>query len=228
MLSIRQGEETCRRPDISDKKQHVRRVPYKLLASPQVALPAPAALGGLVVSLLKSAFGWWSQSLLDGGLAVLMDPVQLDAFEKLNFSPEEISLLARQNGFFLPAWPHSLPLHRWLSEQAEFKCLVTTGEARDEEIFDAIAEEQPHFVCPLSRTVFKKPVVWADGATYEESFLQKWLAKHDTSPLTRQQYSSKLVYPNMIISQMIADAIMAKKQARQASAGKVGSAATEL
>lgn len=93
--------------------------------------------------------------LLDGALVVFMDLEQLDAFEKLNVSPEEISLLARQNGFFLPAWPHSLPLHTWLSEQAEFKCLVTTGDTRDEDMFDSIAEEQPHFVCPLSRVLFR-------------------------------------------------------------------------
>ncbi len=150
-----------------------------------------------------------------------MNEQQLDAFEKLNHSQEEISFLARQHGHFIPVWPHSKPLFQWLESQPEFRCLVHSAQlqnTQDEELLDTLGEEQPHFVCPLSRCVMLEPVVWADGHSYEASFLQTWLEKHDTSPISRKQYFAKEIYPNRILKEMISEALDSKRKDQQAAA----------
>jgi hypothetical protein len=52
--------------------------------------------------------------------------------------------------------------------------------------------------CPITKILFKSPVVTSDGITYEKRNIKKWLLKSFTSPLTRNQISTSL-YPNMII-----------------------------
>ena len=52
--------------------------------------------------------------------------------------------------------------------------------------------------CPITKSLFKYPVVTSDGITYEKKNIKKWLVKSFTSPLTRNQISTSL-YPNMII-----------------------------
>ena len=149
-----------------------------------------------------------------------MDEQQLEAFEALNHSPEEVSMLARQNGQYLPSWPHSFPLHSWLSEQAHLtRLVVKTVVIETEDVLEALADEQPHLVCPLSRAVFRDPVVWADGFTYENAYLEKWLAKSDTSPLTRKKYDSKQSLPNLVIKQLVDAAVESKKAQMQLGMG---------
>eukprot|EP01083_Nonionella_stella_P267736 904608_1 len=42
----------------------------------------------------------------------------------------------------------------------------------------------PHFVCPITYEVMKNPVVLSDGHTYESTAVERWLLRHDTSPMT--------------------------------------------
>lgn len=45
-----------------------------------------------------------------------------------------------------------------------------------EEAHDAAEEEPPpHLVCPITQEVMEKPVILADGYTYEESAIREWL-----------------------------------------------------
>ena len=53
--------------------------------------------------------------------------------------------------------------------------------------------QESDFICPLSLQYFNSPVLADDGKFYEKAFIQEWLEKHDTSPLTRQKISNKLI-----------------------------------
>ena len=46
---------------------------------------------------------------------------------------------------------------------------------------------------------FKKVTFLYDGHTYERSAISAWLAKHDTSPFTKELMPTKLVYPSHTI-----------------------------
>ena len=41
------------------------------------------------------------------------------------------------------------------------------------------------FACPITYELIHDPVIAADGHTYDRSAIQRWLAKHDTSPKVR-------------------------------------------
>jgi len=54
------------------------------------------------------------------------------------------------------------------------------------------------FVCPLTRKIYFNPVIAEDGFMYEEDAIKKWLDDHDTSPITNETISSKLIYAHQI------------------------------
>ena len=60
---------------------------------------------------------------------------------------------------------------------------------------DIIPEE---FICPISLSVMKDPVVSKDGQTYDRHAILQWLAQgHTTCPLTRQPLKPSLLVPNV-------------------------------
>jgi tetratricopeptide (TPR) repeat protein len=58
------------------------------------------------------------------------------------------------------------------------------------------------FTCPITHEIMKDPVIAKDGQTYERSAIKKWLVENDTSPITRQRISDRLVNNNSIRSMM--------------------------
>jgi hypothetical protein len=44
-------------------------------------------------------------------------------------------------------------------------------------------------ICPLSKKIFARPMVMADGNIYEQHEIKKWLESNDTSPLTGEKLS---------------------------------------
>lgn len=56
--------------------------------------------------------------------------------------------------------------------------------------------------CPITYAVFVKPVVAADGYTYEKTAIEKWFQEHDTSPMTGEVISTVL-YPNMGMKDLV-------------------------
>ena len=50
--------------------------------------------------------------------------------------------------------------------------------------------------CPISGEVMRDPVCTADGHSYERASIESWLRKHDTSPRTNLQLSSKALVAN--------------------------------
>lgn len=61
------------------------------------------------------------------------------------------------------------------------------------------------FLCPISLTIMKDPVIGPDGHTYELTAISEWLQQHDVSPITRQQMSVNRLRPNIALRKMIED-----------------------
>lgn len=58
-------------------------------------------------------------------------------------------------------------------------------------------------VCPITCELLFDPVILADGHTYERWAITEWLEDHDTSPVTNELLSSKLLVPNWCARQYI-------------------------
>ena len=46
------------------------------------------------------------------------------------------------------------------------------------------------------------PVIASDGQTYERATIEEWLAKSDTSPLTREPLEDKTLRENVLVRTM--------------------------
>ncbi|GBF92338.1 hypothetical protein Rsub_05540 [Raphidocelis subcapitata] len=53
--------------------------------------------------------------------------------------------------------------------------------------------------CPISREVFRDPVVASDGHTYERAAIAAWLQKSDSSPVTGQPLARGALLPNALV-----------------------------
>ena len=60
------------------------------------------------------------------------------------------------------------------------------------------------FVCPITRDVMDRPVVAADGHSYEHDAVAKWLTRNARSPLTNAPMGPELV-PNITLRKAIAE-----------------------
>ncbi|KAF8054635.1 hypothetical protein N665_1322s0019 [Sinapis alba] len=63
-------------------------------------------------------------------------------------------------------------------------------------IFGVPTQPPNHFLCPLLKDVMNEPCVAADGYTYDRHAIEKWLEKHDTSPMTDSPLNDKNLLPN--------------------------------
>ena len=57
--------------------------------------------------------------------------------------------------------------------------------------------------CPISQEVMTDPVIGPDGYTYQRSFIEDWLQKSNTSPVTRKVMDSKNLIPNLALRSTI-------------------------
>lgn len=62
-------------------------------------------------------------------------------------------------------------------------------------------------VCPILAALFVDPVVAADGNAYERSGIVRWLKSHNTSPVSNQVLSSKLVFPSITLRQSVSEIV---------------------
>ena len=53
--------------------------------------------------------------------------------------------------------------------------------------------EDNNFICPISRQIFRNPVLASDGYFYEETEIGKWFYTHDTSPMTNLIIDKKII-----------------------------------
>ncbi len=89
------------------------------------------------------------------------------------------------------------------------------------------------FVCPITRDVMDRPVVAADGHSYEHDAIARWLARNARSPLSNAPMGPELV-PNITLRKAIAEwrerpdaTQVAQLQARDAPVNALESAAAE-
>lgn len=61
----------------------------------------------------------------------------------------------------------------------------------------------PSFIDPVTTEMMRDPVTTADGHSYERAAIEKWLADHDTSPLTGAALSSRTLTPNHTLRKAI-------------------------
>ena len=61
-------------------------------------------------------------------------------------------------------------------------------------------EEPPEeFVCPLTHELMIDPVITMHGQTYERAPIERWLATHDTDPMTGAPLSDKTLRENVLV-----------------------------
>mmetsp|Transcript_47909 Transcript_47909/g.154961 ORF Transcript_47909/g.154961 Transcript_47909/m.154961 type:complete len:631 (-) Transcript_47909:91-1983(-) len=58
------------------------------------------------------------------------------------------------------------------------------------------ALEPDALLCPITKMKMSDPVCTADGHTFERAAIERWLASHDTCPLTGLRLAHKLLTPN--------------------------------
>ena len=57
--------------------------------------------------------------------------------------------------------------------------------------------------CPISKFLFKEPVIIADGFTYEKTEIERWLLVNDTSPCTNVKLSHTKLCDNLFMKQTV-------------------------
>ena len=65
---------------------------------------------------------------------------------------------------------------------------------------DAMPDE---YVCPITQELMVDPVTCADGHSYERTAILQWLEKHDTSPKTGLELTTKQVFPAIALRNLI-------------------------
>ena len=61
-----------------------------------------------------------------------------------------------------------------------------------------------NFICPITHSIMKDPVICEDGITYERTAIMQWLQTNSTSPITRQHITSNFI-PNIALRNTILD-----------------------
>ncbi|MCP5508797.1 MAG: ankyrin repeat domain-containing protein [Chlamydiales bacterium] len=65
------------------------------------------------------------------------------------------------------------------------------------------AEIPYEYICPITHLLMLHPVIAADGETYEEEAIAKYLVSNNLSPVHRTQLSTKNLIPNLAIKRRI-------------------------
>jgi len=91
-------------------------------------------------------------------------------------------------------------------EKAEQELLSSTAPAPNNQkvLHDTLSGM---LICPITQEIFREPVILSDGNTYEKEAILKWLVDHNTSPITREKLSSKVMVPNYMIQSLIREYI---------------------
>ena len=66
-----------------------------------------------------------------------------------------------------------------------------------------MSEIPKEFLCPITLSIMKNPVLMTDGQTYEKSAIEKYLEISTLSPLTKQPISMKDATPNYALKSLI-------------------------
>ena len=68
----------------------------------------------------------------------------------------------------------------------------------------SIATSTPEaFICPITDEIMQDPVVDGEGVSYERAAITRWLALHQTSPVTRKPLTIARLIPNLALKELI-------------------------
>jgi len=62
---------------------------------------------------------------------------------------------------------------------------------------------EPSFVCPILQKRLVQPVLAADGHTYEQEAMERWIQTHGTSPLTGEPLAHRHLTDNFALKQLM-------------------------
>lgn len=68
------------------------------------------------------------------------------------------------------------------------------------------------FECPITRLIIKRPVIAADGHTYDQGAIEEWFENKKTSPLTGEPMANTNLIPNHHLKSQIEAFMDAKKK----------------
>ena len=92
---------------------------------------------------------------------------------------------------------HSLTLTVTVTAMIGYSLPVSCQGNDHKGIFDSMR-------CPLSLQIFKEPVILlGDCRTYERDLISKWLADHNTSPITREHIPSPDLIENKSLKELV-------------------------
>jgi len=81
-------------------------------------------------------------------------------------------------------------------------------EKHDRQITDLVARAHPDFVCPISHTLMRDPVLAADGHSYERRMIEEWFARGSMqSPMPNAYVSNTRVFPEITLKKAIKRAL---------------------
>ena len=87
--------------------------------------------------------------------------------------------------------------------EATKEAVVDVSEAKPAPAPEPEVEGPPEeLVCPLTHELMIDPVITTGGYTYERGPIERWLATHDTDPMTGEPLSDKTLRPNMLVRSM--------------------------
>lgn len=73
----------------------------------------------------------------------------------------------------------------------------------DQQYGDLDVDAPPEFLCPITMSIMKDPVILPDGQTYEREAIKKALETNPISPVTRQQMDISQAKPNYSLKSLI-------------------------
>lgn len=86
--------------------------------------------------------------------------------------------------------------------QVEHDRVLNQVAARKEE--EALRRRvEPDFICPITHERMSEPVLAADGHSYERQAIEKWLQKHNTSPMTGAPLAHRYLTANFALRHLI-------------------------
>ncbi len=71
---------------------------------------------------------------------------------------------------------------------------AAAAAAANEEL--EVPDHLAFFRCPFTYALMRNPMMCADGHSYEEANIQRWLSNNDKSPLTNLRLEHKTLIPN--------------------------------
>ena len=60
-----------------------------------------------------------------------------------------------------------------------------------------------NFVCPITQEIMKDPVSDNEGISYEKEYIEKWLSRNRTSPISRRPLHIGDLRPNIALKNLI-------------------------